>query len=116
MKQLTDEIDRIATTASFNERIFPLSSSDSRLTFIKQDENVDVQRIRVDANGKKWIFPDSIAEYECEGIVTESSGLKEKTINFDGVTYNIGDKIKFKAIGVISPYFIEILLQNKNES
>lgn len=69
VKQLTDEIDRIATTTSFNERIYPLSSSDSKLTFIKQDENVDVQRIRVDANGKKWMLPDSIAEYECEGTV-----------------------------------------------
>lgn len=97
VKQLTDEIDRIATTTSFNERIYPLSSSDSKLTFIKQDENVDVQRIRVDANGKKWMLPDSIAEYECEGTVKKMERFN--TIVLDGITYNVGDTVTFKAIG-----------------
>lgn len=120
VNQIKDEINRISENTKFNE-VYPLkgthnngSTYTSKIRFdryigidgreketiyIKADEynsnNVnDPYRIRTDENGKKWIIPNKINEYELNVTFYGSSGGI-----VDGVSRNPGDTFEMTFCG-----------------
>lgn len=90
VKQLTDEIDRIATTTSFNERIFPLNqgiSADSRIA---------------SKDGDVWLLPASLVDSQVQrhltsdlkynGLDGNNTIVTMKGVNLMESVYN-GDRI-----------------------
>ena len=70
VKQLTDEIDRIATTTSFNERIYPLNACNE----VKTEKQ----------------FPEYLSV-----VTKEFTNTTDRVITCDSINYNPGDKFLY---------------------
>lgn len=78
VKQLTDEIDRIAVTTSFNERIYPLKGNE-----------VHSARIKTSPSGQRWKLPDNLVEK----TITSSNDRDDDFASAKAQKYNGKDVI-----------------------
>lgn len=88
VKQLTDEIDRIATTTSFNERIFPLKGT-SDIKNIKVINYPTLSQIR---DVTVWCRGNSSCDVTLDGVPLRNNRIEAKAISLDGKNgfYDVG--------------------------